>query len=307
MSQKIQIGLIYPNPDSFRKQLDDEPEGTKLTQTIDGLAQNIAEHGLIHPITVRKIPEQGTYQIVAGERRYLACKSLGHAEIECKVIEPTEDQRIFISLSENLQRKDLSEVEKAEALHELILLTGLTLRPLAQKLGISHVYIKWLLDLHGFPTEVKEMVHSCEVSAKNVRPLSQLDDEREQIKTAEYIKGRELNYKAAQQTVSLVKKMPEPVKEKLRSEPDYSVEDAIKETLNVDVIQPDQVDVYLSGEYFPGEADYNCVKAEIGRVSSLINIPNICNWNPMDRIKIKQELVSLRQTIDDAIIYIDRV
>ena len=151
------------------------------------------------------------------------------------------------------------------------------------------------------------MVHTGEVSAKNVRPLSQLDDEQEQIKTAEYIKGRELNYKAAQQTVSLVKKMPEPVKEKLRSEPDYSVEDAIKETLHVDVIQPDQLDIYLSGEYFPGEADYNCVKAEIGRVSSLINIPNICNWNPIDRIKIKQELVSLRQTIDDAIVYIDRI
>ena len=59
-----------------------------------------------------KTVEQGTYQIVAGERWCLVCKSLGHAEIECQVIEPTEDQRTFISLSENLQRKDLAETNK---------------------------------------------------------------------------------------------------------------------------------------------------------------------------------------------------
>lgn len=194
MSQKIQIGLIYPNPDSFRKQLDDEPEDTKLTQTIDGLAQNIAEHGLIHPITVRKIPEQGTYQIVAGERRYLACKLLGHAEIECNVIEPTEEQRMFISLSENLQRKDLSEVEKAEALNRVRAETALSIRELGRRLRIDEKYIRDLLNLYGFPTAVKDMVSSGEIPAMNVRPLSYLKDEQEQIKTAEYIKGRELSH-----------------------------------------------------------------------------------------------------------------
>lgn len=133
-------------------------------------------------------------------------------------------------LSENLQRKDLSEVEKAEAIHEMYSgNTGMSLRQIAKKIGINHMYLYNLLQLHGYPTEVKDMVKSEEVSAKSVRPLSQLQTPQEQIKVAEHIKDHGLNYTQAKDVVDKIKDSPPEVRSALTDDPDATVDCVIAE------------------------------------------------------------------------------
>ena len=228
----IPINSIVFNPHSFRKKFNQE--------AIDELAENISHNGLIQPITVRKT-ELDTYIVVVGDRRLKACKKLGWTEIPCQVIEPTEEEMLFISLSENLQREDLGEVEKAEGVYRLQLSTRYSTYKLAEKLGKSQKYISLLLQLLNLPIEVKEMVKADEVSAKNVRPLSQLESTQEQVKVAEFIRDQDLSYSQANETVKFIKEMPEPIREKLQMEPQYTVEDAIGEAVMPEVCMANEV------------------------------------------------------------------
>lgn len=111
-------------------------------------------------------------------------------------------------LSENLQRKDLTEVEKAEAIFDYLTQLSISAYALSKKIGITEAYISHLLSLHGYPTEVKQLVKSGDVSAESVRPLKQLETDTEKIKTAQYIADNELNHKQAKQVVEVVKNLP---------------------------------------------------------------------------------------------------
>ena len=132
-------------------------------------------------------------------------KSLNYLDAPCIIIDPNSEQEALIMLSENLQRKDLTEVEKAEAIWETASQMQLTPHGVAVKLGITHQYVYNLFNLHGYPTEVKQLVKSGDVSAESVRPLKQLETDTEKIKTAQYIADNELNHKQAKQVVEVVK------------------------------------------------------------------------------------------------------
>lgn len=130
-------------------------------------------------------------------------------------------------LSENLQRKDLSEVEKADTLKEILSsrTTEVSLRDIGKKLGVHFDYVRHLLNLAGYPTEVKQMVKSEELSAKSVRPLAQLQTPQEQIKVAEHIRDNGLNYDKAKEVVDKIKELPPEVREVFISEPEVTVEE----------------------------------------------------------------------------------
>jgi ParB family chromosome partitioning protein len=159
---------------------------------IKDLAQNIKEVGLVNPIIVFK--DGGKYEIIAGNRRYLACKEIGITEIPCQVKEiKCLDDNLLISLSENLQRNDLTEVEKAELIEKLSSQwTDSSIRKIADKLGLKKSYVAELLKIAKYPSEVKAMIQRGEVSAANLRALSELDTDEQKIKAAKVIRDNEL-------------------------------------------------------------------------------------------------------------------
>lgn len=136
-------------------------------------------------------------------------------------MEATTEEQSWIMLSENLQRKDLSEVEKAETIKELLSSQGtkFTIREAASKLGIGKSYLDSLLNLAGYPTEVKAMVKSEKITAYQARPLAQLGSKHEppteqlQVKVAEHIRDNHLNYDGAKEVVQRVNDLPKGVRE----------------------------------------------------------------------------------------------
>ena len=209
--KRIPLSIIRKSPKNPRKILSDiQQEDSKQYQTIEGLAQNIQEIGLINPITVK--PSGDEYIIVAGERRFEALKSLNYIDAPCIIIDPNSEQELLIMLSENIQRKDLSAKQKADGIWEYKMFARrtdgkeLSTRELSAKLGIkSHVYVHDLLTFHGYPNEVKEMEYDGKVSEKSLRPIRELETDTEKIKTAQYIADNELNHKQAKQVVEVVK------------------------------------------------------------------------------------------------------
>jgi ParB-like chromosome segregation protein Spo0J len=133
-------------------------------------------------------------------------------------------------LSENLQRSDLTEVEKAEKLHEMMLGDPtLTLRGISRKIGLDVGYLSRLLQLHGYPTEIKEEIKDGNIGADTIRSISKLETPEEQTKVVSYAIDRELNRKQVDETIEVIQDLPKDIRSKLTDEPEYTVEDAKEE------------------------------------------------------------------------------
>ena len=293
--KRIPLSIIRKSPKNPRKILSDiQQEDSKQSQTIEGLAQNIQEIGLINPITVK--PSGDEYIIVAGERRFEALKSLNYLDVPCIIIDPNNEQEALIMLSENLQRKDLDAVEKSNAIWEYREVyaahTGekVSYREIARKLGLNHAYVTDLMHLNGYPDDVKQMVKDGDISEESVRPLKQLDTDTEKIKTAQYIADNELNHKQAKQVVEVVKNLPVPIKEKVLTEADYTIEDARQE--------------YDGGWEIPGSSPnyalhYPEIEKFAQRFSVYFTSDAVNRFANIDRIYTKKLLWAMRDRIDE--------
>jgi ParB/RepB/Spo0J family partition protein len=124
--------------------------------SLAGLAQSIKEHGLLNPLTVRALPD-GAYEIVAGQRRYLACQELGLATIPVIIREQVSDtSAVALSLIENVQRADMHPLDKAAAYLELKEQYGGDLRRVSMETGVTLTTIQRYLNLLDLPQELKE-------------------------------------------------------------------------------------------------------------------------------------------------------
>jgi ParB family transcriptional regulator, chromosome partitioning protein len=152
----IPIELIHPNPDQPRREFDDLSE----------LIASIREKGVLEPLIVRRF-EDG-YQIVAGERRWRACKELGLSVIPC--IEKNVDDRemLEIALIENLQRKDLTPFEEAEGLNSLAQKFQYTHAQIAQVIGKSRTSVTETLALNQIPQDVREICRQADIFTKSL-------------------------------------------------------------------------------------------------------------------------------------------
>lgn len=297
MLTRIALENLVPHFNQVRKKFEDETiDDNKQYQTIEGLAQNISEVGLINPLTVKNVGGD-TYRIISGERRYRACKSLGWTEIPCIVVEATPEQVDWIMLSENMQRKDLSEVEKAEALNSMRSHSALSNREFAKRIGVSEKYIRNLFKIHGLPEEIKEEIKEKNISGDTATVLSKLDTPTEQIKVAKEIKEKDLNKKEVEQIVDFVKTAPEPIKEKLNTEPEYTIEQAKREVFEVEIITPN--------EYLDSEITFKETRGIIEKCVNLLKETAISIWQPMDKVKLKQDLQFLKARIDKILMVID--
>ena len=152
----LAIDQIDPNPDQPRQAMGDLSE----------LMASIAEKGVIEPIVVRV--KGGRYQIIAGERRYQAAVQVGLKELPVVVRDVDDAEVIELALVENLQRKDLTAFEEADALHALASRGGLTHEDLARRLGKSRTAITESLALHKMPAEVKNLCRLADISSKSL-------------------------------------------------------------------------------------------------------------------------------------------
>lgn len=199
--QLIPIDQIVEDPDQPRKGYDEE--------SLHGLAESIRRYGVLNPITVRPLPDQKTYQIVTGERRWRAAELAGLTEIPCIVKHIDHATATTEQLVENLQREDLAPIDKARALKQLKDTRKLTHRELAQMLGLSERTISIWLGLLELPEEVGEQVIAVSgrppagsITESHARSLIELDDPELQARVAEKIREEELT---SDETAALVR------------------------------------------------------------------------------------------------------
>ena len=156
IGRMVPIDQIDPNPNQPRQVMGDLSE----------LMASIAEKGIIEPIVVRQRGRR--FQIVAGERRYQAAIQVGLREIPIVIREVDDNEIIEIALIENLQRKDLTPFEEAEALHSLASRCSYTHEDMARRLGKSRTSITESLSLNNMPEEVKNLCRLADIHSKSL-------------------------------------------------------------------------------------------------------------------------------------------
>jgi len=171
----LRIGEIEPNRSQPRKHFDNE----KLAS----LADSISIHGIIQPITVR--PYEGSYQIVAGERRWRAARMAGLTEVPVLIVELTDSQTMQIALIENLQREDLNPLEEANGYNELIEKFSMKQEDVAKKVGKARSSITNSLRLLTLPNEIKELVKTGDISKGHCKALLGISDPIRMVQLAQ--------------------------------------------------------------------------------------------------------------------------
>ncbi len=164
---KLKLNEIEPNKNQPRKNFDDE--------ALSELAASIEKHGVIQPLLVRPLPG-GTYQLVAGERRWRASRMAGLTEVPVVIKELSDSDASALALIENLQREDLDPIEEAEGYKYLMETYGVTQEEAAQKVGKSRSAVANLMRLLALPKDVLELVRSKTISAGHARTLLPLED-----------------------------------------------------------------------------------------------------------------------------------
>jgi len=178
----------------------EQPRKIFSEQALDDLADSISQHGVIQPILVRPLSD-GTYQIVAGERRWRASRMAGLTEIPAVVKELSEEEAMAIALIENLQREDLNPVEESEGIQLLMERYNLTQEQVGQKLGKSRPAIANALRLLRLPQKVKDMLSDNIISTGHAKALLSLEDEQKMIEAAEVIIKENLSVRDTEEFV----------------------------------------------------------------------------------------------------------
>lgn len=169
----IDIKLIQPSTIPVREDF----------KEVDGLMESIANIGLIEPIIVR--PKGNRFEIVAGHRRYEACRRLRWKEIPCIIIDVDDKRALEIALVENLQRGNLDPIDEALAFKKYVEIYGWGgISELARKLGKSVCYISHRIKLLSLPKPVLELLRNSEINPSQAKELIWVKDEKKKIELA---------------------------------------------------------------------------------------------------------------------------
>lgn len=186
---------ISPNPFQPRKEFDE----IELKE----LAKSISNFGVIQPVIVRKNKEG--YQLIAGERRYRACKMIGQQHIPAIIQEIDDESMAAVTLIENLQRKELNYFEEAIAYSTLLNRFGLTQEELAQRVGKSQSAIANKLRLLKISPEIRNLIITGTITERHARALLKLNSAEMQKEIIRTIYERELNVKETEDLVEKAK------------------------------------------------------------------------------------------------------
>lgn len=185
----LPITEIEPNRAQPRKKFDDA--------ALAELADSIRQHGVITPVLVRPLAD-GTYQLVAGERRWRAARMAGINELPALIKELTDSQAMELALIENLQREDLNPVEEAEGYRTLMERYGLTQDEVAQRVNKSRPAVANAVRLLGLPNEVRELLANGSLTSGHARALLAVEDKSQISALAREIIKKDLTVRDAE-------------------------------------------------------------------------------------------------------------
>ena len=170
--EQIEMKMIRPSQFAVRDKFQ------KMNSEIETLASSIREHGLLQPILIR--PLDHGFEIVAGHRRFQACKSLRWRFIPCKIREMSDKQAYEIQLTENIQRKSMDPIEEAEAFRRYVMDFGWGgVSELAKKISRSEEYVSHRLQLLKLPDSVKEQIVQNRLNVSQAMELTTLSSSRQ--------------------------------------------------------------------------------------------------------------------------------
>ena len=191
----LKIDKIVTNSNQPRKYFDNG----KMSE----LKDSIKNSGLLQPITVRKI-SNGKYEIVAGERRYRACRELGMENIPVIEMNVGDARGYELSVLENIQRENLNPIEEAESYLMLMEVYGYTQEKLSEKLGKTRSSVSNKMRILKLPASVKEMVKKGEISYGHARTLLSLSDEKKIEEAAKEIKNKGYSVRETERRVKVL-------------------------------------------------------------------------------------------------------
>lgn len=204
---QLEVEKIIPNQFQPRTMFDDSK--------INELAQTLKTHGIIQPIVVRNL-EDNKYEVIAGERRLRAAKSLEWDKIPAIIRNLTDTETASVALIENIQREQLTAIEEASAYVQLLELHGLTQEALAQRLGKSQSTVANRIRLLKLSQPVQEALLNKEITERHGRTLLKLDDELQSLYLKRII-DEDLNVKELEQLINSSNSKEKPKKKKKKA------------------------------------------------------------------------------------------
>ncbi len=217
--RSLPISKVEPNEEQPRESFD----GEKL----EALADSIRSHGVIQPITVRRL-EGDHYQIIAGERRWRAARMAGLLELPARIVDADDREAMVLALVENLQREDLNPIEQARGLRRLLEEYGCTQESAAGLVGCSRSALTNTLRLLALPEPVLAMLEDGRLSAGHGRALLGLGEDKLIQTAAEKVLQQELSVR---QTEALVKSLLAPGRPERKKKDDGIYVKALEERL----------------------------------------------------------------------------
>ncbi|SFG90330.1 chromosome partitioning protein, ParB family [Desulfotomaculum arcticum] len=193
-NQLIEVLLIdiYPNPKQPRQRIDEK--------NLNELMESIKTHGLIQPIIVRP-GQNNKYEIIAGERRWQACKMLKMETVPVIIKKYSDLEASAAALIENIQREDLNAIEEASAYKNLMENYNLTQEELSIRVGKSRPFIANMVRILGLPKEIKDMLAEELITAGHARALIPVQDSEIQVKLTLKILKQQLSVRKTEEMV----------------------------------------------------------------------------------------------------------
>lgn len=198
--QEIPVEEIRPNRYQPRQDFDEA--------ALETLKDSVKRIGIIEPLLVRRLPDQG-YELIAGERRLRAAKLAGIQMVPAMIREYNDAEISEIALIENIQREDLNALEEAKAYDRLMKEFGLTQDIMAKKIGRSRSHIANFLRLLKLEPHVQDYVANGALSMGQAKPLLGLENQSLQREAAEYIQSEDLSARQAENLVRKLQADPE--------------------------------------------------------------------------------------------------
>lgn len=189
---EVEVDLIHANPAQPRHDFDE--------QALDDLASSIKSIGIIQPITLRQ-EEDGTYMIIAGERRFRAAQRAGLESIPAYIRKVSDDAVMEMALIENIQREDLNAIEIALAYQQLQARNGITQEELAQRVGKSRATVANFMRLLRLPAEIQLALKDKHLSMGHARSLLGIEDAEQQVALYHLIVAQDLSVRKVESLV----------------------------------------------------------------------------------------------------------
>lgn len=196
----LPLDQIRPNKDQPRKDFDEE--------RLEELAESIRTLGLVQPITIEPLGD-GTYQIIAGERRWRAAQRAGLQEIPVYIRTTNASERRELTLIENIQRQDLNAIEVALAYQEILESQELTQEELARRIGKKRSSIANYLRLLRLPAEIQLGLTQRLIDMGHARALLQVEDPERQMELYQLIRTEHLSVRAVEELARAISETPQ--------------------------------------------------------------------------------------------------